>query len=174
MGCERKILGSNILEIHPQLAFLDAFGNQDLNISKKNVSSHFIISATIIDSKDFDKIDQDINIIKNKFFSGSQIKSSNVGPDDDRRIKILKEIADLNIKAICFVIDKNKLTTPGFQYKTSFIKHTHKLIYKELYRAYPRLKVLSDSYGTEGFMKGFSQYIQGIHPLDIFNYLKFN
>jgi len=89
--------------------FIDEFGDTSLNTEKKAVTNLFILSATLVSDSDLTEVEQSVDELRKKYFQGSEIKSSNVGSNDNRRIKILNDISKLNVKFYVVAIDKTTL-----------------------------------------------------------------
>lgn len=150
-------------------AFIDEFGDPGLDFSKPNVSTHFIVGAVLLSGSGIAETETELIRIQTKYFQGSEMKSVRVGKKDDRRMKVLKELAKLQFRILAVVVDKRKLTGQGFRYSASFYKYIHNLVDNELYRACPSLKIYSDCYRDTEFMNGFKAYIVRKHPPDLFN-----
>jgi len=140
--------------------FLDEFGNSGLDFSKDNVSTHFAIGAIIVQESDIPDIEKALEEIAKKHFSGSEIKSSNVGKNDRRRLRILGEILELRFKIYCMVFDKRQIFGKGLKYKRTFLKYLNNQVFKALYLAFPNIKLIADEHGTKEFMDGFVTYVE--------------
>lgn len=156
-----------------QHAFIDEFGNPNLDLSKEGVSTHFIVSAVIVDEYRIPLLEDKLNTIREKYFQTGEIKSRKVGKDDTKRARILNELSELDFHIFSVVVDKSKLVSKGFRYRQSFYKYLHSLVDGALYRTYPNLKISADRYGTKEFMDGFQDYIQNKHIPDLFNQADF-
>lgn len=156
-----------------QIAYIDESGNSGLDFEKEGASTHFIVTAIIIDRKELDKIESQIEVLRKKYFQTGEIKSSNVADNDTRRISILKEFDTLNYHVFSIVIDKRELKSEGFNYKTSFYKFLHSLVDRELFKIYPNILVVADEHGGQDFKKGFIKYIEQRHIPDLFKQAEF-
>lgn len=152
-----------------QVAYIDEFGDSSFSFEKPEVSSHFIVSAIIVDQESEFSLEQDIEVIRKKYFQIGEIKSSKVGDNVERRSLILNELSKLNYKIYAVIINKQKLYGKGFRYKQSFYKNLHSLVDRELFKLFPNLQVTSDEHGTKEFMEGFIRYINKNHIPDLFN-----
>lgn len=159
--------------MHNLLAFLDESGNSNLDTSLDGISTHFIVTAVIIDENLLPQLESGLDEISHKFFNNSEIKSSNVGSNDDRRISILKELVKLDFKLYSSVVDKRLLVSEGFKYKGSFFKFLHSLVDRELFRVFPNLKITADEHGYKEFMEGFVKYIELRHIPSLFDQSEF-
>ena len=71
-------------------AFIDESGNSDLNTAKSGASNLFICTAVIIKENNLSEIEECIK--KLQASGGQELKSSKIGGDHGRRIKILQAI----------------------------------------------------------------------------------
>lgn len=117
-----------------------------------------------------------IDILRKKYFSNSEMKSSNIGSDDKRRMVLITEILKLDFRIIALVADKEDFYNSAItNYKQVFYKYMHKLLYDNLYLPYPKLKIYADELGDENFKNGFKKYISNNRPTyNIFNEYDFD
>lgn len=151
-----------------KLAYLDEFGTNSLDFGKPNISTHFIVTAIIIDSASRDKISASLDEVRKRNFQTGEIKSRTVGQDDKRRLKILKEIASTDVGIFSIVVDKRELKSQGLTYKKVFYKFINGLLYQELYRIYPDLQLHADEIGSTEFKMEFAAYVNKQHVPDLF------
>lgn len=156
-----------------QIAYIDEFGNNGLDFNHEGVSTHFIITAIIIDKSQLSFIEQEIEKIRKKYFQTGEMKSSKVGDNDERRLKILKELSNINYHIFSIVIDKRELNGKGFNYKGSFFKFLHALVDRELFSVFPNILVVADEHGGKEFKDGFVKYIKKNHIPDLFQQSEF-
>lgn len=71
-------------------AFIDEFGNNGLDFTNPQISSHFIVTAIIVEENDIPILETLCTEIRQKYFQGSEIKSSKVGKNHERRKRILE------------------------------------------------------------------------------------
>lgn len=162
------------MSLNDQHAFIDEFGNSNLDLAKEGVSTHFIVSAVIVDEYKIPLLEEKLERIRKKYFQTGDIKSRKVGKDDIKRSKILNELSELDFHIFSVVVDKAKLYGEGFKYRHVFYKYLHSLVDRTLYHTYPNLKISADQYGTKEFMDGFCKYIQENHIPDLFNQADFS
>lgn len=143
-----------------QIGFLDESGDAGRDFTKPNVSSHFIVGCVLVSETRVESIQKQIEDIARQYFSGGEIKSSNIGKNDERRLKILKEMVEIDFQLFAVVVDKRALKGEGFKYKESFHKYLNNLAYQELYRVFPRIKLYADEHGGKEFMEGYVKYVK--------------
>lgn len=148
------------MALRKTIAFADEFGNNSFDFSKDGASTHFIIAGVIINRDEIHTINQALETIRKKFFQTGEMKSKNIGPNHKRRKAVLRELNKLNYVIYAVVVDKRKLWGEGFKYKQSFYKYLNGLLYKELYRTYPKLELKVDEHGTNDFMLSFKKYVE--------------
>lgn len=143
-----------------QTAFIDASGNENLDkIGKRGVSTHYIITAVIVNDNDLDEINKEVDNIRKKYFQTGEFKSSNLSnKSHKKRLSILRDLSQLKFKTISLIVDKKSLRGRGFSEKKSFFKFLHSRLHKVLNRTNPKLSIAEDLYGDSKFMNGFKDY----------------
>lgn len=151
-----------------QHVFIDEFGNPNLNTEKLGATEYFIIVATLISDSELDTVKNSVEQLSKKHFQGSEIKSSSV-KKDRRRLKILKDISELNANFYAVVINKAAiLKTGGLIYKKPFMKFINGILYKKIFDVFPNVRVIADEHGHPEFMTGFIKYVKKNHMPDLF------
>lgn len=141
--------------------FVDECGTNELDSSKPSVSHLFICVAVMVEDNDLHDLTTEVKKIQAAFFSGSEIKSSKVGSNIDRRIKILKALAGLPFRYYALIINKSKLQNSPLQYKKTFYKFISRMLFRNLVsRGASCLNVKADKIGTTDFMDSFSAYLE--------------
>jgi hypothetical protein len=154
-------------------AFADEFGNNSFDF--KAQGSHFIVATVISKTNNLDSLRAGIDEIRRKHnFQAGEIKSSGVGPNHSRRKRILEDIAKLEISVYAVIVDKRDLSGKGFDYKKSFYKFINNLLYKELFRTFPKLDLTVDEHGSNDFMREFKKYVEKNHLRTLFSGSEFN
>lgn len=143
-----------------QNAYFDESGGFGFAFDKPNVSTHFVISGIVFTDSSFDKIEKLGEEISKNYFGGSEIKSSKIGQNDQRRIKILKVALSGDFFIHSMVFDKRQISiSSGLRYKRSFIKYFTNLAYENLFLTYSRLNIVADEHGNKEFMDGLRTYL---------------
>lgn len=152
------------------IAYIDEYGAFGFQMDKPNVSTHFIITAIIVQEKDVQDITSKVENIRKKYFQKGEIKSSKVGRNHSRRKQILDEINQLPFRIFALVVDK-KLIFPqsGLRYKQSFYKFLNNIVYSELSVNFKKLIIIADEIGSSDYMRSFYSYVKSkqktIHTL---------
>lgn len=158
---------------HNITAFADEFGNNSFDFQTQG--THFIVATVMCKNENLEKLKTDIDEIRRKHnFQTGEMKSSGVGPNHPRRKKILADIAQLDISIYAVIVDKRQLFGKGFSIKKSFYKYLNNLVYKELYRTFPRLELYVDEHGGNDFMREFKTYVEKHHERNLFSGSDFN
>ncbi|WP_303917617.1 DUF3800 domain-containing protein [Draconibacterium sediminis] len=156
-----------------KIAYIDEFGNNSFDFEKQG--SHFIVAAVICDSTKVKALEESVDEIRKKHnFQEGEIKSSKVSKNHQRRIKILKDISTLDCAVYAVIIDKRELKGQGFKYKKSFYKYLNNLLYKELFRTYPKLELYVDEHGANDYMLEFKKYVRNHHDKNLFSGSEFD
>lgn len=154
-------------------AFADEFGTNSFDFDTQG--SHFIVATVICKNTNLDKLRIDIDQIRKIHnFQTGEIKSSKVAQNHKRRLAILQDIAKTDIRIFAVVVDKRKLNGEGFGFKKSFYKYINNLLYKELFRTFPKLDLTVDEHGSNEFMKEFKKYVIKRHERTLFSGSEFN
>jgi hypothetical protein len=150
-------------------AYVDEFGNSDIETDHQGATKYFIISAVIIKDQDDKELKDNLDKISENHFHNGIIKSSYIGNDDNKRLRILADICKLRFMNYSLIVNKELLYGQGFTYKGAFYKFLNGKLHSDLYKAIPDLLVLHDSYGTDKYKESFRQYIKNRHSRDLFS-----
>jgi tRNA isopentenyl-2-thiomethyl-A-37 hydroxylase MiaE len=144
-------------------AFTDEYGAFGWDIENPTVSTHFIITAIIVKESNLEFFTQKAEIIRKKHFQTGEIKSSKIGKDHKRRLRVLADLQELPFSVFSVCIDKRKcienMSMRGLQYKKSFYKFMNNIVHRELRRAFQKIIVVADEVGTNEYMQSFCQYV---------------
>lgn len=147
-------------------AYIDEYGAFGFQFDKPNCSSHYIIGAIILDDNEKGIVEQELEKIRVKHFQSGEIKSSKVGGNHSRRMKILEEIIKLPFHVYLYVVDKRKIyENSGLRFKKSFYKYLTNQIYEELRVNFKDLKIVADEIGTNEFKESFYSYTRSKQKL---------
>ncbi len=148
-------------------AFADESGTNSFNFEKEG--THFIVSAIIVENNNLENVVSQVEGIRKKYFQTGEMKSTGIGKNDSRRIKVLKDLANVDFYIYSLVVDKSKLFSEGYRYKKTFYKNICGILYTELYRAYPDLTLIVDEHGHNPFMLSFRKYVEKKHNNTLFS-----
>ena len=157
-------------------AFIDEFGGFGFDFSKEDTSKYFILCSVIVKADQLTSIENSVDNLRKQFFSNSEMKSSNIGNNDKRRMSLITEILKLDFRIIALIADKEDFYKSAItNYKQVFYKYMHKLLYNNLYSVYPKLKIYADELGDDEFKEGFKKYVSNNRPnYNIFNEYAFD
>ena len=140
-------------------AFTDEYGAFGWDIENPTVSTHFIITAIIVKESNLQLFTQKAEEIRKRHFQTGEIKSTKIGKDHKRRLRILADLQGLPFSVFSVCIDKKKcienMSIRGLQYKKSFYKFMNNIVHRELRRAFQKIIVVADEVGTNEYMQSF-------------------
>lgn len=156
-------------------AFIDEFGAFGYDFSNPGCSTHFIITAIIVDDDKLSIVANGVESIRKKFFQQGEIKSSKIGKNHNRRVSILNELKQLPFHIFSFICNKQKIyENSGLRYKHSFYKFLNNLVYQELRSYYSNLIITADEVGGNDYLQSFANYVRSKEePLSLFDYSLF-
>lgn len=148
-----------------KVGFIDEYGDKSIEFDKEGVSTHFIVTAVIVDRDKIVDINAKIDELRTKYRNGAELKSNKIKDKNfQKRLDLLKEISELDINIYSIVVDKRRIyQESGLQYRSSFFKYVNNLLDSELYFYFPYLELVADEHGDEKFMSGFIEYVEKNH-----------
>ena len=159
-------------------AFIDECGNFGFDFSNDGTSKYYTLCAVVVEDSELSSLHDAVNEVKkNNGFSGTEIKSSNIGSDNKRRSRIISQLLPIKFRLVLLIADKQEFIqgSPLTEYKKSFIKFLHQRLYESLYHVYPRLKIIEDETGSTEFQESFKKYVATRRPqLNLLNEYDFD
>lgn len=151
------------------IAYIDESGSSSLDTSIESVGRYFVVCATFIDVNEIEHVNNAIDKIRKDEFSGSELKSSGIGKDLQRRLRIIEKLNALNIRTHIICIDKSKISKDsGLIYKKPFLKYVNGLLYRKMLKTFPDLTIYFDKVGDSKYQDSFVKYIDRYHKTDFF------
>ena len=142
-------------------AFIDESGAFGWELSNPSVSTCFVITAIVVEECCIEQVMASVEKIRKKYFQEGEMKSSKVGQNHKRRVKIIEELLPLPFMIYSYVFDKyGFIDSQGLKYRESFYKFLNGIVHRELRRNFPIITIQTDEFGTGSYMAGFSKYIQ--------------
>lgn len=156
-------------------AFTDESGSFGWKLDNETVSTHFIIAAIIVRESQLDALRAGLEPIRKFYFQSGEMKSSKIGKDHRRRLRILNDLLQLDFAVFPVIVDKTACAKmKGLRYKTSFYKFMNNIVHKELRRSFQNLVVVADEIGSSEYMKSFINYVKEREDIpDFFNSTSF-
>lgn len=155
-----------------EYAYMDEYGDLGLDFDKGGASSHFVVTAVIVEGRNVSKLEGEVKAVRDKYFHGDEMSYSSAGNDELMHIKVLGDIRNMDFHVFSLVIDKRRITQDnGLASKASFINFLNNILHKELYQAYPQLQMVAGEH--KEFLKSFKEYVHERHTPDIFEYYDF-
>ena len=150
-------------------AFTDEYGAFGWELNNPSVSTHFIITAIIVKESDLASFTEKAEALRKKHFQTGEIKSSKIGKDHKRRLRVLRDLEDIPFSIFSVCIDKQKcldnMSMKVLQYKKTFYKFMNNIVHRELRRAFEKIVVVADEIGTNEYMQSFCQYVRNHQDL---------
>lgn len=152
-------------------AFVDEFGAFGYDFENPGCSTHFIITAIIVDEDDLSTVSNGVEEIRKHYFQTGEFKSSKIKRKHNRRVLILNALKKLPFYIFAFVCDKRKIyENSGLRYKQPFYKFLNNLVYQELRIAYSNLTITADEIGGNDYLLSFANYVRSKEiPLGLFD-----
>lgn len=145
---------------HTCVAFIDEWGNNSLDFSRKGVSTLFIIAAPTLPQEDLPQAEETLEKVRKKHFQTGPIKSSMVAGNHARRKLVLEDMMQAPFRTFALVVDKRQLVSEGLRYKGSFYKsYTGWLTGSSTLPHFPNLDLVAAPHGSD-IMDGFVSYVQ--------------
>ena len=151
--------------------YIDEAGNKDINVPKDGATDFYVVAAAIVNESDRHEFATKAEAIAKQHFSGSQLKSSNVGANENRRANVLMGLADLPAHFYAVVIDKRRLHKErgGLRYGRVFYKYILRIAQNELLASFTELDLTIDDHGSEEFKQSFLAYMDRYYNHDLFS-----
>ena len=149
-----------------RVVFVDETGTSDLDYSKQGVQRYFVLTGVICEREGEDVIRSQADTIRARHFQTGPFRSSTVGPNLRRRLRILGDLSTLPVKFYCWAVDKAEVSrNGGLIYKVPFIRYMHGQFYsfllnRALYREQGDTRIVAEQYGDDSFMKGQEKYLR--------------
>ena len=136
--------------------FIDETGNV---MEGQGDSPLYICTAVFVSDENKQKVEDGLNIIKEKYKIGSILKSNQISKNHERRIAILKELMELDFTFYYLITDKTKILKDSpLSYKKTRYKYLHKILNKHIVDMNYNLNIVIDNYGTEEFRNECLKY----------------
>lgn len=145
-------------------AFTDEYGAFGWDIENPNTSTHFILTAVIVKEGDLDAFRAGAEEVRKRYFMNGEIKSSKIGNNHRRRLKIWNDLRPLPFLFFTVSIDKKicmeNMNPRGREKKETFYKFMNNIVHKELRRAFKSVVIVADQLGSNKYMESFCLYVE--------------
>lgn len=147
-------------------AYVDEAGGNSLPHEGDYNRDYYCICGIIVDEAEKYNAEMKAATIVSKHARTGELKSSKIGNNTDRRIRVLKDIRSAGFFFYALVVDKTKIyRDSGLRWSSSNYKFLHNMFYSRLRRGYFGIEVLADQFGGRGFMESFKKFMQSKSPL---------
>ncbi len=163
------------INIAEKTVFIDESGNNGFDFTKDSVSTHYVITAIVIDTENVETVRLEAESIRQKYFPNGELKSSHC-KDKGKRFKILSDLVKLDFKTVSVIINKKHIydNSPIKNFEDTFYKYLNKLLFIELKFFNCDLAIFADKHGNEEFMESFSEYIKKEFPRNLIDHNSFD
>lgn len=145
------------------MVYIDESGDPNFN---PGASKLLEFSAVLVEESKQEELQTGLFSILSDF-SLKEFKSSGIR-NENRRLKVIERISDLDFKFIVLTIDKDKVLGEWKQYRESFYKYCQKLLNLELHRLYKDRQVTLDKFGSVDYQKSLRSYLQRTSQHELF------
>ena len=149
--------------------FVDESGNENLDFTQPGVSRHYIVVAVLVDADQHTAAMDIFERTRREHFQTGEMKSSAIGENHGRRNRVLDALAAAPFGLYILDVDKSKLTTLGFQFWRSFIKHLHGRLYKDICKDFSAVRIQADRIKKPWFVRELQGYVERINTTPLFN-----
>lgn len=149
------------------LAFADEYGQPNLDTSKANVSTHYIVAAVIVNTQQRESHEAALEEVRKKHFQTGPMKSSSIGSNTRRRLRVLDDLRATGLHGRAVVVDKDLLhEDSGLRFQRPFRRFLNRQLYDELYNTFASLQLIADCVGKSDFMRKFRIWLEEYHQLN--------
>jgi hypothetical protein len=157
-------------ERRPPLAFVDEYGQANLDADEPDVGPHFILTAVLVDEAEAGAVRAAVEEVRARHFQTGELRSKRLAKNPARFRQVLEELAPLPFKFYAVVVDKREIhADSALAFKDSFYEFLSGLLYRKLFDAFPNLHVTADEFGREDFMEDFARYLVANHRDTLFD-----
>ena len=139
------------------LVFVDESGDSGMK-QKDGSSLRFVIAAVVFIANLCDK---SIDELRGKCFRNGTTEFKFNKCCRDYRVQFLEGVAEFEFLYFGFVLNKERLYGPGFQYKEPFYKYASKLLFENAKPYLSNARVVIDGSGDRTFRAQLEKYLKG-------------
>lgn len=152
-------------------AFLDDSGDSGLSVDKSGTSRAFALAAVIVADSKLSEVRTAVESVRSKHFQAGEMKSSGIGDNHRRRIRVLRDLRQVDFSIVGFIVHKDRVArAEGLKHHSSFVKFLSKPIYHDLCSAYEDIMLVADEHGDADFMRSFAAYLKReVFPSSLFS-----
>lgn len=154
--------------------YVDESGDEHLNVDS-GASRNYVLAAVIIRHEMLESVIAAADIVRRFYFQTGEMKSSGIGPNLQRRLRVLKALSELHFHVVAFCVPKHRLLlSSGMVFREVFLKYTAKKLCLHL-PIRQEISVSFDSKGRSKFKGEFKAYLEKNFPSDdLFQSLTFD
>jgi hypothetical protein len=137
--------------------FVDESGDECLDLSLPTISKFYVVCAVVVDDADCARLRALCADVRRRYFKGREIKSASID-NDHLRSRILQELTGGPFQLHVLVVNKQLLSSVGFQSSNTFISYLHSVLYERITNDYPSVRVCADKVKNSAFMNRLRRY----------------
>lgn len=154
-------------------AFIDEYGNANLDTSLQDVSTLFIVTAVLVRDDELEPLRDVLAKIRSRFFQSGKMESKARWLRRGNATTwepLVNALAEVDFRFYALAVDKDRLAKDGgFRFGKSFYKNLCGRAYRQVMAASPNLNVRADRYGDLEFKESFADYVERNHRPTLFH-----
>src|SRR5712691_10390546 len=142
------------------LVFVDESGDAGMKLDKGS-SEFFVVTAVLFeDLEEAQRCDDSFAELRRQLGFHDRKEFHFNGEREQTRRAFLTHVNQFNFFFMAVVLNKRKLTGPGFQFKESVIKYTTRLVFENLKPDLTNATVIIDGSGAKELRQSFANYLK--------------
>ena len=85
------VMAQTLAEQPGRTAYLDESGSFGFDFEQEGVTTHYVVCAVIVDNSKVQELELKVEELQRAYFGGKEMKSSAIGTNHVRRMKVLTE-----------------------------------------------------------------------------------
>ena len=172
-GVDYRAKGTSMATLE-SCAFIDESGDDNALGDSAGASTHYVVAAIVCSSEARQRLAVHFTNARRVFFlQASEMKSSSIGSDDQKRKSVLRVLGSVEYAIYALVIEKERLTTQGFTHPKSFVKFAMGRLIGKILADYDRVQIYCDKIKNDAFQADFKRYIESMYPPTLFTPWRF-
>lgn len=121
--------------------FVDEFGQPNLDVSKADVGTHFVLVAILVNATEIAAARSAVEAVRAKQFQSGEMRAKRLAKNLDRYRAVLGELNDIPFKFYAIAVDKREIRVEsGLAFKDYFYNFMNGLLYRRLFNTFPNRK----------------------------------
>jgi len=151
-----------------KIVFVDESGDEGSLVGKS--SNSYVIVALIVAKENCSELLQHFKGVRaRRFTQNAEMKSDTVGNNSRKRKEIITDITQKPFDLSILIVNKQELTSTGFQYAQSFVKYLHNRLYQNVLMDLNFVQIKADKLKSKAFTNELKLYIEKKNPMTLFS-----